>query len=107
MVRKSAPMVALYLRGARWDTMASNAAATDARPCSDRGRRVLGQVPARVLSGGAGAAAHWLLNFLLTYWFMSEVLPTPESPRMITFSSTFLRLAIALPLCLRTAGARH
>ena len=41
-----------------------------------------------------GAAAHWLLNFLLTYWFMSEVLPTPESPRMITLSSTFFREAI-------------
>ena len=55
---------------------------------------VLWQGAALVSSGGA--AAHWLLNFLLTYWFMSEVLPTPESPRMITFSSTFLRLAMAV-----------
>ena len=34
-------------------------------------------------------ALYWLLNFLFTYWFMSDVLPTPESPRMITFSNTF------------------
>lgn len=34
-------------------------------------------------------ALYWLENFLLTYWFMSEVFPTPESPRMITFKRTF------------------
>ena len=30
-------------------------------------------------------------NLLFTYWFISEVFPTPESPRIITFSSTFFR----------------
>ena len=40
-------------------------------------------------------ALYWLENFLLTYWFISEVLPTPLSPKIITFSSVRLRLAIA------------
>uniref|UniRef100_A0A6B0TSB4 Putative secreted protein n=1 Tax=Ixodes ricinus TaxID=34613 RepID=A0A6B0TSB4_IXORI len=34
-------------------------------------------------------ALYWLLNFLFTYWFIKDVLPTPLSPRMITLSSTF------------------
>ena len=82
LVRKSAPMVALYLRGA-------------ARTGLGRCRRVAVLWQGSSCLSGV-AAAHWLLNFLLTYWFMSEVLPTPESPRMITFSSTFLRLAMAV-----------
>ena len=38
-------------------------------------------------------ALYWLENFLFTYWFMRDVLPTPLSPRMMTFNSTFLRAA--------------
>lgn len=41
-------------------------------------------------------ALYWFENFLLTYWFISEVLPTPESPRMITFSNTFFLDAMML-----------
>jgi len=41
-------------------------------------------------------ALYWLENFLLTYWFIREVLPTPLSPRIMTFNSVRLRwLAIA------------
>ena len=29
-------------------------------------------------------ALYWLENFLLTYWFMREVFPTPESPAYST-----------------------
>ena len=43
-------------------------------------------------------ALYWFENFLLTYWFMREVFPTPESPKMITFSKTFLRDAIFVDL---------
>eukprot|EP00043_Microstomoeca_roanoka_P017559 m.184060 g.184060 ORF g.184060 m.184060 type:complete len:137 (+) comp16661_c10_seq3:3279-3689(+) len=39
-------------------------------------------------------ALYWLLNLRFTYWFIKDVLPTPESPRMMTFSKTFLRVAI-------------
>lgn len=39
-------------------------------------------------------ALYWLVNFLLTNWFISEVLPTLESPRMITFKSTFFLVAM-------------
>ena len=41
-------------------------------------------------------ALYWLENFLLTYWFMREVFPTPESPRMMTLSRTFLRPEVEL-----------
>lgn len=34
-------------------------------------------------------ALYWLENRLFTYWFISDVLPTEESPRMMTFSKTF------------------
>ena len=34
-------------------------------------------------------ALYCVLNFLFTYWFIKDVLPTPESPRMITFNSSF------------------
>lgn len=47
-------------------------------------------------------ALYWPLKRLLTYWFMSDVLPTPESPRMITFSRTFLRCDM-VKNCLRPA----
>lgn len=40
-------------------------------------------------------ALYWLVNFLLTYWFISDVLPTLESPSMITFNSTFFLVAMA------------
>ena len=36
-------------------------------------------------------ALYCVLNFLFTYWFISEVLPTDESPTMTTFNNTFLR----------------
>lgn len=39
-------------------------------------------------------ALYWLVNFLLTYWFISDVLPTLESPRMITFKRTFFLVAM-------------
>ena len=39
-------------------------------------------------------ALYWLENLLFTYRFINEVLPTPESPKMITFSKTFLREAM-------------
>jgi len=39
-------------------------------------------------------ALYWLENFLLTYWFMRDVFPTPESPRIMTFRRTFFRVAI-------------
>lgn len=39
-------------------------------------------------------ALYWLVNFLLTYWFISDVLPTLESPNMITFKSTFFLVAM-------------
>jgi len=39
-------------------------------------------------------ALYWLLNLLLTYWFISEVLPTPLSPRMMTLRSIRLRDAM-------------
>lgn len=43
-------------------------------------------------------ALYWLVNFLLTYWFISDVLPTLESPSMITFRSTFFLVAmVAVP----------
>ena len=32
---------------------------------------------------------YWLLNRRFTYWFINEVFPTPESPRMITFKRAF------------------
>lgn len=40
-------------------------------------------------------ALYWLVNFLLTYWFIRDVLPTLESPNMITFRRTFFLVAIA------------
>ena len=36
-------------------------------------------------------ALYWAVNFLFTYWFISEVLPTPLSPRMITYNSILLK----------------
>lgn len=39
-------------------------------------------------------ALYWLENFLLTYWFIKDVFPTPESPRMMTFNKTFFLEAI-------------
>ena len=39
-------------------------------------------------------ALYWLENLRLTYWFISEVLPTPESPKIITFNRIFLREAM-------------
>merc|ERR1719272_2296416 len=39
-------------------------------------------------------ALYWLENLLFTYRFINEVLPTPESPKMMTFSRTFLREAM-------------
>ena len=42
-----------------------------------------------------GGSSENLENFLLTYWFISDVFPTPESPRMMTFSSTFFLDAMA------------
>ena len=39
-------------------------------------------------------ALYWLENFRFTYWFINEVLPTPESPRMMTFKRIFRREAI-------------
>ena len=44
-------------------------------------------------------ALYWLENFLLTYWFISDVFPTPELPRMMTLRRTFFRDAIS-GLCL-------
>ncbi len=38
-------------------------------------------------------ALYWFENFFITYWFITDVLPTPLSPRIITFNSTFLRAA--------------
>ena len=74
-VRKSAPMVALYL----WE-----------------GGCCQGHLIKRMKHVGTHwQAAHWLLNFLLTYWFMREVFPTPESPRMITLRRVFFRVAIS------------
>ena len=40
-------------------------------------------------------ALYWFENLRLTYWFISDVLPTPESPRMMTFNKIFLLEAIA------------
>ena len=39
-------------------------------------------------------ALYWFENFLLTYWFIKDVFPTPESPRIMTFSNTFFLEAI-------------
>lgn len=39
-------------------------------------------------------ALYWLEKRLLTYWFISDVLPTDESPRIITFKRTFFLDAI-------------
>lgn len=39
---------------------------------------------------------YWVEKRLFTYWFMSDVFPTPESPRMMTFSRTFLRDAMRM-----------
>lgn len=39
-------------------------------------------------------ALYWFENLLFTYRFINDVLPTPESPKMITFNRTFLRDAI-------------
>lgn len=47
-------------------------------------------------------ALYWLLNFLFTYCFMREVFPTPESPRMMTFSNTFF-----LEVILEAQGQRR
>jgi len=44
-------------------------------------------------------ALYWLVNFLLTYWFISDVLPTLESPSMITFSRTFFLVAMIAMRC--------
>lgn len=35
-------------------------------------------------------ALYEFVNFLLTYWFISEVFPTPLSPRMTTLKSFLL-----------------
>lgn len=40
-------------------------------------------------------ALYWFENRLFIYWFMSDVFPTLLSPRMITFSKDFLRVAIS------------
>eukprot|EP00443_Scrippsiella_acuminata_P087491 CAMPEP_0115441112 /NCGR_PEP_ID=MMETSP0271-20121206/36655_1 /TAXON_ID=71861 /ORGANISM="Scrippsiella trochoidea, Strain CCMP3099" /LENGTH=169 /DNA_ID=CAMNT_0002866887 /DNA_START=356 /DNA_END=863 /DNA_ORIENTATION=+ len=45
---------------------------------------------------GAMVALYWFENFLLTYWFINEVFPTPLSPKMMTFSSTFFLLEDAM-----------
>lgn len=37
---------------------------------------------------------YWFEKRLFTYWFISDVLPTPDSPRMMTFSRTFFLDAI-------------
>ncbi len=47
------------------------------------------QLTSLVRKSAPMVALYWLENFLLTYWFMREVFPTPESPRMMTLSSTF------------------
>ena len=46
-------------------------------------------------------ALYWLLNFLLTYWFMSEVFPTPLSPRMITFRTRIVRMMMRIVRMMR------
>jgi hypothetical protein len=38
------------------------------------------------------------LNFLVTNWFIRDVLPTPESPRMIILRRTFFLVAIVREL---------
>ena len=43
-------------------------------------------------------ALYWFENFLLTYWFINDVLPTPESPNIITLSKTFFLDAIFVEL---------
>lgn len=45
-------------------------------------------------------ALYSLVNFFCTYWFMRLVLPTPESPKMMTLSSRrFLPGGILLRCC--------
>ena len=44
---------------------------------------------------------YWFENFLFTNWFIRDVLPTPLSPRMITFRRTFLRVAMVQERSLR------
>jgi len=51
-------------------------------------------------------ALYWLENFLLTYWFIRDVLPTPESPRMITFNRIFLLEAIMYETIFETNGKK-
>lgn len=72
-VRKSAPIVALY-----W---LLNFLFTYLRARGAEG----GQAPARARAWGRAARGR-----LVTHWFIRLVLPTPLSPRMITFNSTFL-----------------
>lgn len=39
-------------------------------------------------------ALYWLEKRLFTYWFISDVFPTLESPKMMTFSKTFFLVDI-------------
>lgn len=47
-------------------------------------------------------ALYWLEKRLFTYWFISDVLPTELSPKMMTFRRTFFLVAIIISATTRT-----